>query len=240
MKSKLIKAFVILLMMAGVVGLVIYEEWSIVTKEHERQLEIAQEDETEIKLGLDMLKIAVQTEDTELYGANLARVRAAMAEIGSLAMVQDEYGEYLGKLGEYAGLLEDRAEMLAEMHELKGAVDGISDTLGAEYGNKDEISKDKVRGAKEKIGGLKIDAGKYGVEKVALAVNSVNDVLDKLMGKVGELSDCIDNCYKDKIKSLNDGLAELLKEFLDKAPGVNAELENEFELARMEELKKGV
>lgn len=239
MKKVLLKTMMVLVVFAVVIGLAVYEECSIVSKEYERESGIAEALTREINLGLDMVKVAVQTEDVELYTTNLTRVREAMAEIEGLSMMRDEYGGYLEQLGIYVEASEGRTEMLEEMRSLKSAVDSATEAIKKEYGNKDEISRDKVKGAKERIKELSIDVEAYKVERVATAGRAVNDVLDKMAGKAGELADCIDNCYKDKIVKIDDELAEVFKEFVDKAPGVNTEIVEEFELDKMDELKKG-
>lgn len=237
MKKILTKIILAVLCLGVVVGLVVYEECSIMEKEHERQVVVAESAHREIDLGLNMIKIAVQTEDEDLYAKNLGAVREGLAKIKPLVLVQEEQAEYLAQLGEYMVVLEDKAPVLSEMHSLKDKVGEIEKVLKENYGNSDEISRDKVKGAKEEILRLKINEEDYKAERVAEVVGAVNETLDKMAEKAGELADCIDNCYKNKISELNDGLADMLKEFMDKAPGLNTALEEEFEFGKMEELK---
>ena len=87
------KILTMALVSAAVVGLTIYEVCAIMTHEYERQMEIATGAEAEIERGLNMVQVAVATEDTELYEQNIESVRAAKEEIEPLSLVQREYAE---------------------------------------------------------------------------------------------------------------------------------------------------
>lgn len=237
MKKILTKIITVVLCLGAVVGFVVYEECSIMEKEHERQSAVAESAHKDIDLGLNMIKIAVQTEDEDLYAKNLGVVREGLAKIEPLVLVREEQAEYLARLGEYLGVLEDKVPVLSEMHSLKEKIAEIEKVLKENYGNSDEISRDKVKGAKEEILKLKINGEEYETERAVEAVGAVNEMLDKMAEKAGALADCIDSCYKNKISELDDGLADMLKEFMDKAPGLNTALEEEFEFGKMEEVR---
>ena len=237
MKKRVMKTVTVVGMVLVVMGLVGYEVWSITDKEYRRQLGIAEAVSQEIELGLNMVKVAVQTEDVELYENNLVRIFGAMEEIRELGMIREEYGGYLESLGEYMGILESKAELLAEMRNLKEEVGDVVGVIRDEFGDKDTISREKVKEAKGKIVELKVNVEKYAEEEVRATVGVMDEMLEKMAEKAGELADCVDNCYKDKIKSVNDGLAEVLKEFADKATDMNARIVGGFELEKMGEIK---
>lgn len=234
MKKVWLRIVVGIVMVTAVIGLAVYEGWMIVSLEHERQMELALDAKTKATLGLNMLKIGVQTEDVDLYAENLQKVEGAAVEIGELGMVREEFGEYLETLVGYAGKLEERKALLGEMRKLKDAVTNITSQIEKDYGNKDAISKEAVKEAKGKVLGLKLNRDDYGNELVVGVLEKVNVVLDKIAEKVGELGDCVDNCYKDKINSLNDELAGVFKEYADAVSDINKPLEAEFDFEKMD------
>ena len=234
MKKAVLKIVTVIIVSLSVMGLAVYEACSITVKEYNRQMDIAAKAESEIGLELNMIKVAVQTEDAELYARNLETVKAASTKIRELPMTLSEYAGYLERLEDYLDVLDQHVDVVSEAHKLKGEVEKIASAMQEKYTG--EISRDKLKAAKDEITALRIDASKYAADKILAVVNAVNEVLDKAANKAGELSDCVDSCYKDKITSLDDDLASIFKELSDKAAGLNKEIEAQFELDRIGEV----
>ena len=135
----------------AVVGAGAYEVHSIITKEYERQARSAEETHRGIDLNLDMIKIAIQTTDEEVYDKNLAEAKEGVAKLGSLSMLAEEQEEFVTRANEYVEILESKKELLKETHELKEKIREIRGAFTEKYGNKDEISRDKVKAAKDEI-----------------------------------------------------------------------------------------
>ena len=237
MKKRIMKIILVIISILRVVGFVGYEGYSISKKERERQIELAEATRAEINLKLDMVKIAVQTNDAELYAKNLDEIQAGANRIWSLFLLREQQKEYLLRLSEYVEILKSKKDFLAEMQSLKETVKNIKSVLQEQYGNKDNISRDKVKEAKAKIAELKFDISQYSVEKIKRIVNAVNGVLDSVIDKVGTLADCIDTCYKNRINEVNDELADAFKNFTNKVADLNKDFERELGLTEMEKLK---
>ena len=237
MKRIILRILAITVVASAVVGFLIYEGYSITRKEYERQNEIATAAHTEINLRLDMIKIAIQTNDAEIYAENLNKIHDEVSTINTLFLLKEQEADYAAWLEEYVGVLEEKKELLVEMQSLKNRVAEIKKTLKEKYSNKDEISRDKLKEAKDEVLKLKIDKAEYQEEKIINYVNEVNGVLDTMAGKIGALIDCIDTCYKNRINEIDDELAEALKAFSDKAVKINTTFEKEFKFAGMEALK---
>ncbi|MBO4276387.1 hypothetical protein J5868_01640 [Candidatus Saccharibacteria bacterium] len=222
-----------------VVGFLVYEGYSIMKKEYLRQSEIAAEAHEKINFNLDMLKIGVLTEDVEMYENNLAGVREQIAVISPLWLVKSEQAEYLEEAQSYADLLESKTGLLKEMKAAKTEIVTVKEKMNENYGNKDTLTRDKLKGVRDGIAGIKLNAENYKEEKVLKAVNAVNEMLDGMMVKASELTDCIDTCYKNRINEINNGLADKIKGFADAVAGLNSDLEKEFEFERIEVIKNG-
>lgn len=236
LKKTLKKAVLIFVVGVVMVGFLIYEGYSIAKKEYNRQTEIANDAHEEINLDLNLLKIAVQTGDAESYTSKLGGIRNEKAKIEGLFMIQSEQAEYVSLLDEYLAVLDGKEIMINEMRNLKDELAVISKALKDNYGNKDEISRDKVTGAKNEILKLKIDTTKYETEKVSAIVKAVNEIIDGVSDKAGVLADCVDTCYKDRINTVNDELADKIKAFSDQAAELNSGFEKEFEFEKMDVL----
>lgn len=220
-----------------VVGFFVYETYSIVKKEYVRQTEVANEAREEINFNLDMIKIGVLTGDVETYGNNLSGMREQIAVISSLWLVRSEQEEYLTALSEYAELLENKVALLDEMKKVKTEIVTVKDKINENYGNKDTLTRDKLKEVSAKVLDFKIKPEEYQEEKVLKILNAVNGMVEGISEKAGALAECIDACYKDRINTINDELAEKIKAFADSVKELNSEFEKEFEFERMEELK---
>ena len=119
------KIILVIISILIVVGFVGYEGYSISKKERERQIELAEATRAEINLKLDMVKIAVQTNDAELYAKNLDEIQAGANRIWSLFLLREQQKEYLLRLSEYVEILKSKKDFLAEMQSLKETVTNI-------------------------------------------------------------------------------------------------------------------
>ena len=238
MKERLKKILIVVLCWMAMMGFVAYEAYSIVRKEYNRQVEIVSEVREDIDFNLDMIKIGVQTGDAEVYAKNLVAAREGILKIRSFFLVISEQEEFLQKLGEYAEMLEGRTGLLVEAQRLKEAVGIIGKSLSEEYGDKDTISREKVKEAEAKIKELKIDVGEYEEEKALAVVGAINEMLETLATQVAADADCIDTCYKNRINEINDELAEKIEDFGDEVVKLNKEIEKEFDLVKMKELRQ--
>ena len=239
MKKKIVR--IVMLLMTGViaVGVVLYEAYSIVEKEYARQTDLAEEVQEQVDFNLNMMKIAVQTNDAETYVDKVENLKNEMAKMDGLFMIQEEWAEYITLMDEYVGVLDGKEAEIAEVKELKAEVAEIAKAMREKYGNKDEITRDKIAGAKNEIAVLKLEVNKYSSEKVVAVAEAVNMILDGIVEKVGALADCVDTCYKNRISEINDELAEKLKDFGNKAKDLNIGFEKEFEFEKMEAIKNG-
>ena len=220
------------------VGFCIYETSSIVKKEYARQTEIAKEAHEKINFNLDMIKISVMTEDVETYKKNLAGVKEQMNVILPLGLIENEQAEYLGLLVEYTDLLESKVKLLEEIQKMKTNITAVKEKLSENYGNKDTLSREKLKEAKDKVLEFKIIVDDYSEEKVAAIVSKVDEILNGISDKASALADCIDTCYKNRINEIDDELAEIFKGFADTVDGLNADLEKEFAFDKMKAIKE--
>lgn len=223
----------------AIVGFLVYEGYSIVKKEYVRQSEVAVEAHEKINTNLDMIKIGVLTEDVEMYEKNLAGVREQVAVISPLWLIESEQADYLTELKEYADYLEGKVTLLKEMREAKGKIVEIKEKMSENYGNKDSLTRDKLKEVKTKVAEFKIDESAFSEEKILAVVKSVNGVLDGVVDKSAALADCIDACYKNRINEINDELADKIKSFADAVAGLNLDLEKEFDFNKMEIIRNG-
>ena len=221
-----------------IVGLAIYETNSILQKEYERQSEIATEAHEKVKFNLDMIKIAVMTEDVDTYETNLTETREQMDIISPLGLIASGQADYLNSLDEYAKLLEDKINLLNEIKTAKTNISLLKDKINENYGNKDNLTRDLLKQAKDTILGIKLSASDYTEEKVLAIVNKVNDTLDGISEKASALADCIDTCYKNRISAINDELAEKMKAFAETVESLNADLEKEYCFDKMDYFKE--
>ena len=222
----------------AVVGFCIYEASSIIKKEYTRQTEIAREAHEKINFNLDMIKIAVMTEDVETYEKNLVGIKEQMGVISPLGLIKNEQAEYLGLLGEYTEILENKVKLLEEMQKAKTSITAVKEKLSENYGNKDTLSREKLKESKDKVLEYKIIIGDYSEEKIVAIVSRVDEILNGISDKASALADCIDTCYKNRINEIDDELAEIFKGFADTVDGLNANLEKEFAFGKMKVIKE--
>ncbi len=70
--KKIFIAFILIgLLTAGV----LYEAYSITRKEYEKQAEVANDVRKEVNFDLNMIKIAVQTNDADVFNENLGKMK---------------------------------------------------------------------------------------------------------------------------------------------------------------------
>lgn len=220
-----------------VTGFLLYEGYSIVKKEYIRQTEIAAEAHEKVNFNLDMIKISVMTEDIEAYEKNLAEAKEQIGVISPLGLIHDKQADYLDSLREYTELLDSKLALLKEIRLAKTKVVAVKDKMSENYGDKDTLTRDKLKEAKDNVTGFKIDAGEFTDEKVIKVISSVNGVLDGVSEKAETLADCIDTCYKNRINEISNELAEKLKSFAESIDELNAELEKEFAFDKMSSLR---
>ena len=221
-----------------VVGFVVYEAYSITRKEYIRQTDIATSAHQQVNFNLDMIKIAVMTEDVETYENNLNGLREQMNTISSLSFLYDEQSEYLGKLRDYIELLSNKTALLEEMSSLKSDVLTVKNKISENYSDKNTLTREKLTEAKSKVLEFKINASNYAEEKALTVANSVNDLLQGVSDKVSTLVDCVDTCYKNRIVEINDELSEAINSFTNNTDALNSGLEAEFDFAKMKEIKE--
>lgn len=230
------KILIALLCSIAVTGFAIYEAKSMVTKEYERQDRIFEEAYAGIGLNFDMIKIAVVTGDAEVYQSNLAELKGRINEIDSLYLVDKD--EFVDALSGYVDLLNEKVKLVDEIKNMKEAMTKLQEEFNEKYGNKDEMTKEKLKAAKDEIMGLKIDKTKFAEEIIVAMAEMMNAVIGEAAGKVGAVADCIDTCYKNRITEINNELAGVFGSFAENAAKLNLEFEKEFNFDKMTELKK--
>ncbi|MBQ3465161.1 hypothetical protein IJH15_03025 [Candidatus Saccharibacteria bacterium] len=231
------KIFIFILCLVALLGFINYEVYSIKKKEYERQSEIASTTHEQINLNLNMLKIAIQTNDIDGYSENLQSLHENATTIESLFMVKDEENDYLTSLHSYMELLENEADLLPEIASLKQDVLKIKKVFQDNYSDDDSITRDKLENASDEITKLKINEKNYSKKAILSVISEINNILEEIASKSDSLSDCIDNCYKNRINEINDNLADEIEEFVDKTEKLNKTIENQFDLNTLDFLK---
>ena len=230
---KIIVAFILIgLVTAGV----LYEAYSITRKEYEKQVEVANDVRKEVNFDLNMIKIAVQTSDADVFNENLERMKVQAERLKDLSFLDNRLAGYKARLTYYIGLLDSKTDLLPQIKQLKTKVSEIATFVKENY-IESKASRDKVREVNPKLNGMKIGLGDYTNEKVRNAVVAVNSFLEDIGAGGTSLSDCIDTCYKNKITEINDGIEGKIKAFTEKTTGLNTELEKEFDLETLADLQ---
>ena len=132
-------------------GFLIYETYSIVKKEYLRQTDVAIAVHEKVNLNLDMIKIGVLSGEVETYVENLAEAEAQKDVISSLGLIKNDQADYLQKLSDYTEILHRKESLLREMQNLKAEVLTIKDKINENYGDKDTLTRDKLKEVKDKI-----------------------------------------------------------------------------------------
>lgn len=223
------KILVATLIMSLLMTAIIYETYSIMRKEYERQVEIANLVRENVTLDLNMVKIAVQTNDEEVYSNNLVKMEAEIKRIDELSMLDNSLAGYKTRLKYYADLLEAKKDLLPEIKALKTKIDEIVKVLKENFVST-TVTRDKLREVNPKMVSLMIDVNNYTNENVKTVATAVNSILNDLATYGTTLSDCIDTCYKNRITEVTNGVNDLIKGFSDKTAGLNLAVENEFQL----------
>ncbi len=222
-----------------IIGFLAYEAYSIFKKEYIRQTEIAAEAHESVNHHLDMVKIGVLTEDVETYENNLAGLREQINIISTLSLIESEQADYLQTLKDYVEHLDSKTELLKEMKSAKESIAAAKEKINENYGNKDTLTRDKLKEVKDRLPEFKINVEDFKEEKVTKVVNAVNGILDSMVEKASALTDCIDTCYKDRINEINNELADKIKSFADGVAELNTSFEKEFDFDKMQEIKEG-
>ena len=212
-----------------------YEGTSIIKKEYERQIQIANTAREQVALNLNMIKIAVQTEDDEIYGNNLAGLKEQTAVLEDLSYLKNRQSGYLKRLNTYIERLEEKKEIISATKTLSEKVKEVKEYLATNYGNNQTATREKIREGKTKFEEIKVNL-KYD-NSVQETVNYVNDILNRLIEASISLSDCIDTCYKDRIEKINDELAGYIKAFSEKVTTLNKNYESEFDFQTLNDLQ---
>ena len=221
-----------------VLGFINYEVYSVKKKEYERQTEIANNSHEQIKLNLNMLKIAIQTNDIDKYAENLSNLYENTTTIESLFLIKEEQNDFLSSIKNYAELLETKKNLLTEITNLKQDISKIEKKFKNNYSDKGAITRELLADASNVIAKLKIDEKKYTEKPILTTVTTTNKVLDGIIAKSNTLTECIDNCYKNRINEINDELAEIIKEFTDQTISLNKAIEDQFDLTTLDKLKE--
>ena len=231
--KKISIAFILIgLLTAGV----LYEAYSITRKEYEKQAEVANDVRKEVNFDLNMIKIAVQTNDADVFNENLGKMKVQAERLKDLSFLENRLAGYKARLTYYIDLLDSKTDLLPQIKQLKTKVSEIATFVKENY-VESKASRDKVREVNPKLNQLKIALGDYTNDTVKNVVNTVNGFLEEMAIGGTSLSDCIDTCYKDKISGINDGLETKIKAFADKTAELNAGLEKEFDLETLADLQ---
>ncbi len=232
------KILLLIICCTAILGFINYEVYSLNRKEYARQTDIANETHEQIRLNLNLIKIAIQTNNIEQYNDNLSKLRENSAKIEPLFFIKDEQESYLTSLHSYIELLENRKTLLPEIANIKKDVSNIEKTFKDNYGDKDAISREKLTSLSAEVEKLILDEKKYSEESILAVVSAINETLNDIISESKALADCIDNCYKDRIAEINDELAGKLEAFSKKIEGLNQTIEDQFDLKTLDELKE--
>ena len=224
----------------AILGFINYEIYSINQKEYARQVDIASDARKQIGLNLNLIKIAIQTNDYAMYNDNLMNLYENFSKVESLSFIENEQRPYLDSLRAYMMLLEDNKNLIIEMSSIYKAISAIRNTFRDNYSGKDAISREKLTKLGDEIEKLKIDEGDYTDSTILTVLDRVNGILTDIISGSNELAECIDNCYKDRIVGINDELAEKLKSFANQTESLNRDIENRFDFDTLEWLVHSV
>lgn len=213
------------------------EAYLAVQHEATRQRSVANNIYDDIILDLNMTKVAIQTIDIDLYSEKISHAQTSLESLQSLSFVRQENAEYISSIDSYLRLLESKKDLLKEITIIRSDIDHLSTTLKTSYGDKSTITRDSLKLSPDSISKLKLDQTKFTFDSVKQTAASINGALDNFAGKATELVNCIDTCYKDAIKKINDSLSENFKSFADGAAAFNDTIEKEFSIQIIDEIK---
>lgn len=231
--KKIVVAFIV---MAVFVTVTLYETYSIIKKEYERQVETYSTVREDINLNLNMIKIAVQTTDEETFKTNLEKMKAESERLNELSFLNNQMSGYRTRLSYYLELLESKKDLFPEIKELKAKVDEVTSSVKESF-KSSGITRDKVRELNSKFNKLKFKTDGFTNERVKIVADVVNAFLDEMADGGKTLSDCIDTCYKNRISEINDNLSNSIKAFSDKTGKLNRDIEKEFDLNTLTDLQ---
>ena len=236
--KKLIKAFLIVIIV-GIFGLLsAYEVGSIIRKEYHRQNEIFGSSRETINHMLDKIKVAVITRKPDEYKDSLGAIMIETVRIKRLSFIASEKADYTERLDNYIKLLDTNVSALEEMQALSEEINTITNKLNELYKDEGGITKERVRSAKDDIKALMINTEKYNDERIISIVETVNKLLDSLSSGANGLAECIDECYEDRFNTLSDELSDKLKESVDSLPALNLEYEKIFQFDTLKNIQK--
>ena len=231
--KKIIVAFVVMVVAASGI---LYETYSIVKKEYERQVEAYADVRENINFGLNMIKIAVQTNDENSFITNLDTIKDKSEKLNELSFLNNQISGYKTRLNYYLDLLNSKKDLLPEIKKLKEKVDEITGIVKDSFVSKN-ITRDKVREINSKMNKLKFKTDGFINERVKIVADVVNAFLDEMAAGGTSLSDCIDTCYKNRISEINDNISNSIKAFSDKTNKLNRDIEKEFDLDTLADLQ---
>lgn len=235
MKKK--KIFAIIFLIIIFFGFIFFEGYSILKQEFSRQLSFESFLFDDIEMNLNLIKVAVQTNDSELFEKNIYESKEKTKIFSKLFLLKEKHSDYYSEVENYINFLEEKESLLIETAKLKDSILEISRQLKESYGDKATISRDAVRSAVEKIASVRIKTEDYTEIPSQNIIESTNSMLDLVGEKVNSLSECIDTCYKDSIVEITNSMNDILKDFSSKITELNNNIEKEYDFETLEKLK---
>ena len=230
------KIIIATIVMALATTAILYETYSITKKEYERQVEVADSVRKNVTLNLNMVKIAVQTNDEDTYAENLVKMENEVRKLDDLTFIENPLSGYKARLKYYTELLESKKELLPEIKNLKTRINEITTAIKDGFVSTG-ITREKVREVNPTLNNLKIDTNLFTNEKTKSVVVAVNGILDEMAASGTTISGCIDTCYKNRITELTNGINDKIKAFSDSTAQLNLNVEEEFELQVLADLQ---
>lgn len=234
-RKNIIKALLLIVLIAAIVGVSWYEVKTIEQKEHDRQYTAYNEIKNDISLNLNLAKVAIMTKDTDLYHQSITNIDNRLEDAKQYPIIQTEQAKALQKVQDYNNILKSREAALREMASLYAVINTINETVSQNFGNAGGITRDSLKGASGIIEGLFIDTNNYHEKTVLAVVEKVNQILTQMRDSANKLSGCIDNCYQENIVEISNEMSNSLGKMVEGFPEQNKAFIEEFQLNRLSE-----
>ena len=235
-RKNIIRFFLLLILIAGIIGISWYETKSIEQKEHDRQYTAYDDIKKDITLNLNLAKVAILTKDADLYHQSTDNIDQKLQAINNYSIVQTEQVENIQKVQDYNNFLKDHEATLREMITLNTKIKSINQSVSENFGDAKNLSRDSLRNAGTIIDGLVISTDDYHDTAVLAIVDKINQILAQMKDSASKLAGCIDSCYQERIVELSNEMSNNLGKLIEGFPEQHQAFVDEFQLDQLAEL----
>lgn len=236
-KKRIIKICTVIVCWVLAIAVLGFEGIIAFRHEVEWQFDDASNIYDDIFMNLDMVQVATQVGDFEMFNNNLNLASERIRDLDKLYMVTNNQHDYIASLKSYLDSLKEKRDFANDVVVLRADLANITSSLKALYGDKTKLTRDTLKSSSSDIVALKLNADKYTAERIKAAVTMTNTMLDNISAKASELAKCIDTCYVDSFTTTNNALSEILKTYSTNISEVNKTIDAEFDFAEITKLK---